>query len=69
MNLNDIYIVAAKRTAQGALLGSLSSLPAPHLAAVTHRACMEQAGLAPSDIDEVLTGCVLQANQGQAPAR
>jgi acetyl-CoA C-acetyltransferase len=66
---NDIVIVAAKRTPSGDLLGSLSNVRAPELAAVAHRAALEQAGMQPEDIHEVLTGCVLTAGLGQAPAR
>lgn len=69
MEQNDIVIVAAKRTPMGALLGSLSSLSASELGAVAHQAALEQAGLAAADIDEVISGCVLQAGIGQAPAR
>ena len=65
----DIVIVAAKRTPMGSMLGSLSSLTAPQLGAAAHRAALEQAKLAPSDLDEVISGCVLQAGIGQAPAR
>lgn len=69
MKPDDIVIVAAKRTPAGALLGKLSSLSAPELAAVAHKAAIEQAGISPEDIDEVISGCVLQAGIGQAPAR
>ncbi|MFA5959413.1 MAG: acetyl-CoA C-acyltransferase [Tatlockia sp.] len=69
METNDIVIVAAKRTPMGNLLGSLSSLTAPELGAVAHKAAIEQAGIAPEAIDEVISGCVLQAGIGQAPAR
>ncbi|ASQ46743.1 thiolase family protein [Legionella clemsonensis] len=69
MEQNDIVIVAAKRTPMGAMLGSLSGLSAPELGAVAHRAAIEQAGISPADIDEVISGCVLQAGIGQAPAR
>lgn len=69
MEPNDIVIVAAKRTPMGSMLGSLSELAAPDLGAVAHRAALEQAGLSPADIDEVITGCVLQAGIGQAPGR
>lgn len=69
MKSNDIVIVAAKRTPQGALLGELSSLPVTELGAIAHRAAIEQAQIQPNQIDEVLTGCVLQAGVGQAPAR
>ncbi len=69
MDKQDIVIVAAKRTPMGSMLGSLSSLSAPQLGAAAHRAALEQATLTPSDIDEVISGCVLQAGIGQAPAR
>ncbi len=69
MEPNDIVIVAAKRTPIGGLLGSLSTLSAPELGAVAHQAALEQANLKPQDIDEVISGCVLQAGIGQAPAR
>lgn len=69
MEQNDIVIVAAKRTPMGGMLGSLSALSAPELGAVAHQAVIEQAGLSPADIDEVITGCVLQAGIGQAPGR
>jgi acetyl-CoA C-acetyltransferase len=69
MEQNDIVIVAAKRTPMGALLGSLSPLTAPELGSIAHQAAIEQAGLSPADIDEVISGCVLQAGIGQAPAR
>ncbi|RUR00553.1 acetyl-CoA C-acyltransferase [Legionella septentrionalis] len=69
MKQDDIVIVAAKRTPMGNMLGSLSSLSAPELAAPAHRAVLQEAGVQPSEIDEVLSGCVLQAGIGQAPAR
>ncbi|WP_133130287.1 thiolase family protein [Legionella yabuuchiae] len=69
MNQDDIVIVAAKRTPTGNMLGNLSSLSAPELGAVAHKAAIAQAGIDPSDIDEVISGCVLQAGIGQAPAR
>lgn len=69
MKPNDIVIVAAKRTPTGALLGNLSPLSSPELGALAHTAAIEQAGISPADIDEVITGCVLQAGIGQAPAR
>ncbi len=69
MNQNDIVIVAAKRTPMGAMLGSLSELTAPELGALSHMAALNEAGLSPADIDEVITGCVLQAGIGQAPGR
>ncbi|PJD90463.1 MAG: acetyl-CoA C-acyltransferase [Legionella sp.] len=69
MKDDDIVIVAAKRTPMGSMLGSLSSLTAPELGAIAHKAALAQASLSPDDIDEVFSGCVLQAGIGQAPAR
>ena len=69
MEQNDVVIVAAKRTPMGSMLGSLSSLSAPELGAAAHRAAIEQACITPGDIEEVITGCVLQAGIGQAPGR
>ncbi|MDP3560222.1 MAG: thiolase family protein [Legionellaceae bacterium] len=66
---HDIVIVAAKRTPIGNLLGSLSTLTAPQLAAHTLQACLAEANMSPEPIDEVILGCVLSAGIGQAPAR
>lgn len=69
MNENDVVIVAAKRTPIGNMLGNLASLPAPELGAVANKAALDQAGINPADLDEVIIGCVLPAGVGQAPAR
>lgn len=69
MEHNDVVIVAAKRTPMGGLLGELSALSAPELGAIAHKAALAQANISPADIDEVISGCVLQAGIGQAPAR
>lgn len=69
MDANEIVIVAGKRTSMGAMLGSLSSLSAPELAAKSNKAAMQQAHINGADVDEVISGCVLQAGIGQAPAR
>ena len=69
MDLENIVIVAAQRTPIGALLGSLSTLSAPKLGSIAHTAALSAAQLSPEEIDEVISGCVLQAGIGQAPAR
>lgn len=69
MEQNEIVIVAAKRTPMGAMLGTLSELSAPELGAIAHQAALAQANISPAEIDEVISGCVLQAGIGQAPAR
>ncbi|WP_372167253.1 acetyl-CoA C-acyltransferase [Xanthomonas axonopodis] len=67
--MSDIVIVAAKRTAIGSFLGQFNAVPAPTLAATAIRGALAQSGIAPADIFEVIVGCVLPANLGQAPAR
>jgi acetyl-CoA C-acetyltransferase len=66
---DPIVIVSVARTPMGGMLGSLSSLAAHELGSVVIKAAVERAGLQPGQIDEVLMGNVLQAGQGQAPAR
>lgn len=69
MKHDDIVIVAAKRTPLGNFLGSLASLSTPDLGAAAHIAAIAESGILPADIDEVISGCVLPAGLGQAPAR
>jgi acetyl-CoA C-acetyltransferase len=64
-----VYIVSAVRTPIGSFGGSLKDIPAPKLGATAIQAAIERAGIQGTDVDEVLMGCVLQANLGQAPAR
>lgn len=67
--MRKVYIVAAQRTPIGSFLGKLSSLSATKLGAEALTACLSQATLSPSLIDEVFLGNVLSANIGQAPAK
>ncbi|MGF6709835.1 acetyl-CoA C-acetyltransferase [Luteibacter sp. W1I16] len=67
--MSDIVIAGAKRTAIGSFLGQFTGVPTPKLGAVAIKAALEQAGVAPADVSEVIMGCVLPANLGQAPAR
>ncbi len=69
MNPTDIVVVAAKRTPIGSLLGQFSTLTSPQLGAVAHRAVLDAIQFPIQDVDEVISGCVLQAGIGQAPAR
>ncbi len=66
---DPIVIVSAARTAMGSFQGGFSSLTAPNLGAEAIKAAIVRAGIDPNLIEEVLMGCVLQAGQGQAPAR
>ena len=69
MNKRTVYIVSAVRTPIGSFGGSLKDFSAPQLGAVAIKAAVERAGLQAGQVQEVLMGCVLQANLGQAPAR
>ncbi len=66
---NDIVIVSAARTPMGAFQGELAALSGPQLGAVAIKAAVERAGIAPEQVQEVYMGNVLQAGEGQAPAR
>jgi acetyl-CoA C-acetyltransferase len=69
ISMSDIVIVGAKRTAIGSFLGQFTGVPTPTLGATVIKAALEQGGVAPSDVSEVIMGCVPPANLGQAPAR
>ena len=66
---DSIVIVGAKRTPIGAMQGKFNSLAAHELGAVAIKAALEQAGVGPQEVDDLIMGCVLPAGQGQAPAR
>jgi acetyl-CoA C-acetyltransferase len=65
----DAVILSAARTPIGKFQGGLSSMPATRLGAVAVQAAVQRAAIAPADIDEVIMGNVVQAGEGQAPAR
>ena len=66
---SSVVIVGAKRTAIGSMLGQFTGVPTPTLGAAAIKAALDQSGVAPGDVSEVIMGCVLPANLGQAPAR
>ncbi len=65
----NAYIVSACRSAIGTLHGSLGSIPAPKLGAFAIKEAIKRAGIAPTDVEEVIMGQVVQGGAGQAPAR
>jgi len=67
--MSDVVIVGAKRTAIGSFLGQFTGVPTPKLGSAAITGALEQAGLAPDQVEEVIMGCVLPAGLGQAPAR
>ena len=66
---NSIVIAGAKRTAIGSMLGQFTGVPTTTLGATAIKAALEQSGVAGADVSEVIMGCVLPANLGEAPAR
>ncbi len=67
--MSDTVIVGAKRTAIGSMLGQFTGVPTTTLGAAAIKAALEHGGVAAADVSEVIMGCVLPANLGQAPAR
>ncbi|HWR96658.1 MAG TPA: acetyl-CoA C-acyltransferase [Arenimonas sp.] len=67
--MSSVVILGAKRTALGSLLGQFTGVPATQLGATAIQAALEQSGINPETVDEVIMGCVLPAGLGQAPAR
>ena len=68
-NATEVVFLSATRTPMGGMMGSLSSMTAPELAAVAIRAAIERAGIEASVIEEGIMGCVLPAGVKQGPAR
>jgi acetyl-CoA C-acetyltransferase len=67
--MKEVFIVSAVRTPLGSFGGALKDVSATRLGAIAIKAAVERAGIKPDQVNEVLMGCVLQANLGQAPAR
>ncbi|MEO0311047.1 MAG: hypothetical protein RIQ89_704 [Bacteroidota bacterium] len=65
--MKEVVIVSAVRTAIGSFGGSLSSLSATQLGGEAIKGALAKINLSPSEVNEVLMGCVLQGNLGQAP--
>lgn len=67
--MKEIVILSAARTAVGKFGGSLAGIPAEKLGSIAIAEALKRAGVGPEQVSEVLMGCVLQAGQGQNPAR
>jgi len=67
--MKEVYIVAYGRTPIGSFNGSLSTKTGVELGSIAIKAVMERAGIKGDQVEEVIMGNVLQANNGQAPAR
>jgi acetyl-CoA C-acetyltransferase len=66
---NEAIILSAVRTPIGKFQGTLASVPATQLGAIAVKAAVERAGIHLEEIEEVIMGNVVQAGEGQAPAR
>ena len=69
MSTDSIVIVSARRTAIGSMLGQFAPVKSQELGAEAIKAALADAGIDGGDVSEVIMGCVLPANLGQAPAR
>jgi acetyl-CoA C-acetyltransferase len=67
--MNEVYIIAAVRTAFGSWGGALKDFSATQLGAIAIKEAVSRSKVNAADINEVLMGCVMQGNLGQAPAR
>lgn len=67
--MKEVFIVSAVRTPMGSFMGSLSTVPATKLGATAVKGALDKIGLDPNQVQEIYMGNVLQAGEGQAPAR
>ena len=67
--MTEVVICAARRTPVGSFLGSFASVPAHELGKVAIEAALNDAGVKPDEVTEVIMGQVLTAAEGQNPAR
>jgi acetyl-CoA C-acetyltransferase len=69
IHMKEVFIVSAVRTPMGSFMGSLSTVPATKLGATAVKGALDKIGLDPNNVQEIYMGNVLQAGEGQAPAR
>ncbi|WP_426478759.1 acetyl-CoA C-acyltransferase [Chryseobacterium sp. CBSDS_008] len=67
--MKEVFIVSAVRTPIGSFMGSLSTVPATKLGAAAVKGALDKIGMDPNTVQEIYMGNVLQAGEGQAPAR
>ena len=67
--MKEVYIISAVRTPIGSFGGALKSFTATQLGAIAIKGALAKASINPGLVNDVLMGCVIQANLGQAPAR
>ena len=69
MQIKEVVIISAVRTPIGSFGGVLASLSATELGAIALKGALDKAGVAGSEVNQVIMGNVISANLGQAPAR
>jgi len=69
MSSSSVVIASAARTAVGSFNGAFGTIPAHELGAAAVKGALERANVSPEEVDEVILGQVLQAGEGQNPAR
>lgn len=67
--MKEVFIVSAVRTPMGSFMGSLATVPATKLGAAAVKGALDKINLDPKNVEEIYMGNVLQAGEGQAPAR
>jgi acetyl-CoA C-acetyltransferase len=67
--MRESVIVSAVRLPTGKFLGALKGFPAPELGAMVVREAVRRASIDPASVDECIMGNVIQAGNGQNPAR
>ncbi len=67
--MKEVFIVSAVRTPMGSFMGSLASIPATKLGATAVKGALDRINMDPALVQEIYMGNVLQAGEGQAPAR
>ena len=67
--MKEVFIVSAIRTPMGSFMGSLSAVPATKLGITAVKGALDKINLDPALVQEIYMGNVLQAGEGQAPAR
>jgi acetyl-CoA C-acetyltransferase len=67
--MKEVYIISAVRTPIGSFGGSLKGFTATQLGSIAIKGALKKAGIKPEMVNDVLMGCVIQANLGQAPSR
>ncbi|SHG03199.1 acetyl-CoA C-acyltransferase [Chryseobacterium sp. OV279] len=67
--MKEVFIVSAVRTPIGSFMGSLSTVPATKLGSAAVKGALDKINLDPKNVQEIYIGNVLQAGEGQAPAR